>query len=56
MLPDPVESEMLLIENFLSAAECQAILSELDALFQLFSKEREKQESFGDFAVRKQLI
>lgn len=30
MLHDPVASEMLLIENFLSARECQTILNELD--------------------------
>ena len=30
MLPDPAASEMLLIENFLSTGECQAMLDELD--------------------------
>jgi len=33
-----------------------AILQELDLLFGLFAKERKIKESFGDFAVRKQLI
>jgi sulfite reductase (NADPH) hemoprotein beta-component len=32
------------------------ILNELDSLFLLFSKEREQKESFGDFAMRKQLV
>jgi sulfite reductase (NADPH) hemoprotein beta-component len=32
------------------------ILKELDLLFGLFSRERIKKESFGDFAVRKQLV
>src|ERR1700676_2569580 len=33
-----------------------AILYELDLLFGLFAKERKTKESFGDFAVRKQLV
>jgi sulfite reductase (NADPH) hemoprotein beta-component len=33
-----------------------AILDELNGLFASFKKEKNKQESFGDFAVRKQLI
>ena len=33
-----------------------AILEELDELFGYYSKERNKGESFGDFAVRKQLV
>jgi sulfite reductase (NADPH) hemoprotein beta-component len=33
-----------------------AILEELDALFNSFKKERNTGESFGDFAVRKQLV
>ena len=33
-----------------------AILEELDGLFASFKKEKNKQESFGDFAVRKQLL
>lgn len=33
-----------------------AILQELDELLGYFKKERKKKESFGDFAVRKQLI
>jgi len=33
-----------------------AILDELDGLFGSFKKERQKKESFGDFAVRKQLV
>jgi sulfite reductase (NADPH) hemoprotein beta-component len=33
-----------------------AILTELDQLFSLFANERKKAESFGDFAVRKELI
>jgi sulfite reductase (NADPH) hemoprotein beta-component len=33
-----------------------AILKELDTLFQLFAKERNKNESFGDFAMRKQIV
>lgn len=32
------------------------IVSELDSLFDSFKKERKKNESFGDFAVRKQLV
>jgi len=33
-----------------------AILQELDLLFGLFARERKSNESFGDFAVRKQLV
>ena len=33
-----------------------AILKELDHLFGLFAKERNPKETFGDFAVRKQLV
>jgi sulfite reductase (NADPH) hemoprotein beta-component len=33
-----------------------AILEELDLLLGLFARERKKKESFGDFAVRKQLV
>lgn len=33
-----------------------AILEELDKLFGLFARERKTKESFGDFAVRKQLV
>jgi sulfite reductase (NADPH) hemoprotein beta-component len=33
-----------------------AILTELDQLFSLFANERREEESFGDFAVRKELI
>ncbi|HEY8735171.1 MAG TPA: NADPH-dependent assimilatory sulfite reductase hemoprotein subunit [Puia sp.] len=33
-----------------------AILEELDQLFGLFARERKKNESFGDFAVRKELV
>jgi sulfite reductase (NADPH) hemoprotein beta-component len=33
-----------------------AILQELDLLLGLFARERKKKESFGDFAVRKQLV
>jgi sulfite reductase (NADPH) hemoprotein beta-component len=33
-----------------------AILEELDGLFYRFAKERNEKESFGDFAVRKQLV
>ncbi len=33
-----------------------AILTELDSLFGTFKKERKKNESFGDFALRKQLV
>ena len=33
-----------------------AILQELDHLFGAFSKERQTKESFGDFAIRKQLV
>ena len=33
-----------------------AILQELDQLFERFAKERISKESFGDFAVRKQLV
>ncbi len=33
-----------------------AILTELDQLFSLFANERTEEESFGDFAVRKELI
>ena len=33
-----------------------AILQELDQLFGLFKKEKQNKESFGDFAVRKQLV
>src|SRR5450432_715554 len=33
-----------------------AILQELDQLFSQFAKERKSNESFGDFAVRKQLV
>jgi sulfite reductase (NADPH) hemoprotein beta-component len=33
-----------------------AILQELDQLFGLFAKEKKTKESFGDFAVRKQLV
>ena len=47
---------MRLNKVYKESLEEPAILSELDTLFQLFSKEREKKESFGDFAVRKQLI
>lgn len=32
------------------------ILTELDSLFGRFKKEKNKQESFGDFAVRKELV
>ena len=32
------------------------ILQELDLLFGLFARERKRKESFGDFAVRKQLV
>ena len=32
------------------------ILTELDSLFGTFKKERKKNESFGDFALRKQLV
>ena len=32
------------------------ILKELDTLFEVYSKERLKEETFGDFAVRKQLV
>jgi len=34
----------------------KAILHELDLLLELFAKERKSKESFGDFAVRKQLV
>jgi sulfite reductase (NADPH) hemoprotein beta-component len=47
---------MRLNKVYRESLEETAILSELDALFQLFSKERKKKESFGDFAVRKQLV
>ncbi len=47
---------MRLNKVYKESLEEPAILSELDALFQLFSKERKKKESFGDFAVRKQLV
>ena len=47
---------MRLNKVYKESLEEPAILSELDTLFQLFSKERERKESFGDFAVRKQLI
>jgi sulfite reductase (NADPH) hemoprotein beta-component len=33
-----------------------AILQELDQLLELFARERKAKESFGDFAVRKQLV
>jgi sulfite reductase (NADPH) hemoprotein beta-component len=33
-----------------------AILLELDQLFERFAKERKTKESFGDFAIRKQLV
>ncbi len=33
-----------------------AILQELDLLLGLFARERKKKESFGDFAIRKQLV
>jgi sulfite reductase (NADPH) hemoprotein beta-component len=33
-----------------------AILLELDQLFGLFKKEKQNKESFGDFAIRKQLV
>jgi sulfite reductase (NADPH) hemoprotein beta-component len=33
-----------------------AILEELDQLFGLFARERKKNESFGDFTVRKELV
>jgi sulfite reductase (NADPH) hemoprotein beta-component len=33
-----------------------AILTELDQLFSLFANERKEAESFGDFAVRKELV
>ncbi len=33
-----------------------AILAQLDQLFGMFSKERNPKESFGDFAIRKQLV
>ena len=38
------------------SADEQTILSELDLLFGQFATERLVQESFGDFAVRKQLV
>ena len=47
---------MRLNKVYKESLEEPAILSELDTLFELFSKEREKKESFGDFAVRKQLV
>ena len=33
-----------------------AILAQLDQLFGMFSKERNPKETFGDFAIRKQLV
>jgi sulfite reductase (NADPH) hemoprotein beta-component len=47
---------MRLNKVYRESLEEAAILSELDTLFQLFSKERKKKESFGDFAVRKQIV
>lgn len=47
---------MRLNKVYRESLEEAAILNELDTLFQLFSKERKKKESFGDFAMRKQLV
>jgi sulfite reductase (NADPH) hemoprotein beta-component len=47
---------MRLNKVYKESLEEEAILKELDSLFLLFSKERKPQESFGDFAVRKQLV
>lgn len=38
------------------SADEQTILAELNSLFELFASERLVQESFGDFAIRKQLV
>jgi sulfite reductase (NADPH) hemoprotein beta-component len=47
---------MRLNKVYRESLEEEAILKELNSLFLLFSKERKQQESFGDFAVRKQLV
>src|SRR5450755_2845358 len=47
---------MRLNKVYKESLEEPAILKELDLLFGLFSRERIKKESFGDFAVRKQLV
>jgi len=47
---------MRLNKVYKESLEEPAILQELDLLFGLFAKERKTKESFGDFAVRKQLV
>jgi sulfite reductase (NADPH) hemoprotein beta-component len=47
---------MRLNKVYKESLEEPAILQELDQLFGLFARERKAKESFGDFAVRKQLV
>jgi sulfite reductase (NADPH) hemoprotein beta-component len=47
---------MRLNRIYKESLEEESILKELDLLFRLFVKERIKKESFGDFALRKQLV
>jgi sulfite reductase (NADPH) hemoprotein beta-component len=47
---------MRLNKIYRESLEEPAILEELDQLFSLFARERKEKETFGDFAVRKELV
>ncbi|WP_315818132.1 hypothetical protein [Paraflavitalea speifideaquila] len=47
---------MRLNKKYKDSLDEPAILSELDNLLGIYSKKREKGETFGDFAIREQWV